>query len=1227
MSKKQLDLMFSQLVQDMEELTADLARDDNEKEQAVENYVNSSLNSSLKDDQKESSKLDPTLRQRNDSISHTYSTPTISSISSISSTPAISSISAIPAIPARSTKYSTSTTFTTSSPSKNNDSNSTTTLITPLSLIESSSNLKSIIPDKNYLTFSPSIPSSSSSTKVAESLNIQPSESNFLTNQVKSSVSPFETNSNSLSNKLKMNYSTSAKSIFDNSNNYDFDSTSCSDIIDTDSDSDSDSDDLSDDDSNESGGESLYKIVKSITSNDKGISPIIIPKVPIPSSNVSLETPKPKLYRAPTGRRPDKNQNLSQEIPVTPIISQKEKIFKPSEIKDVNSENFKQDDSESDDKPLNVIRSKSLRKKDNVPVERIRKDSKASEYISDDSKDRSTYARVDRIRKDSKASEYTSDDSKDRSAYTRVGRIRKDSKASEYISDDSKDKSAYARVERIRKDSKASEYISDDSKDRSTYARVERIRKDSKASEYMSDDTNERGRTRSKTNEYEDHGRAKSKAREIDDRGRTRSKTNDFEDRGRAKSRAREIDERGRAKSRARETDERDRAKSRVREVDERGRAKSKTHEIDERDRAKSRTREKIKHEKQDFEKDFSHISEVKIYVEHIRKHKQISLSPTMTALDVLNFFRNNDVIPNDDVWVLFEIANDLYIERPLRDWECISKVMGTWESEKTNSFTLKKYSHRNSLTLQAFENAVPPMFGWLHVEIKKNKWRKRYCQVKDGALYHSKDMKGTNEILLCSMVSFDVYTCTQMKRRQPTKFGFALKSQEKISLFENPEDYIHFLCADNSEKTNDWVLSIRAAKNNIIRQERPELFGVPDKISPQSSIDSSSPSVSQKTPSPIIAETPYTHQTGSSQWDNLRRHVRSPSKKTPQGSGEYSTDLTQTNSSVTSGPFKNGSLLSYDDKNPPLKPVEVEQVTFVKGSLLASNEVLFEQAKEREKMRRAMGGVGIIKDSSGNTFVQLDDTVKFNKGSLLSKNYNETIQSPTVNLTQTSPVRFNEGSLLAKSKDQSPIETSPTRSGLLVQIDEGVRYNKGSLLAKSKEQSPVETSPTRPGLLIHIDDGISYNKGSLLAKSREQSPIETSPTRSGLLVHIDEGVRYNKGSLLAKSKELSPIETSPTRSGLLIHIDEGVRSNKGKTTPTTTTTTTTTGRTLLEIDMKPDTKHTLTLRNANIQPLLSFVPGENQRNNNSKLRFDESDKDDSEETDYDSNENDSDDA
>lgn len=41
----------------------------------------------------------------------------------------------------------------------------------------------------------------------------------------------------------------------------------------------------------------------------------------------------------------------------------------------------------------------------------------------------------------------------------------------------------------------------------------------------------------------------------------------------------------------------------------------------------------------------------------------------------------------------------------------------------------------------------------------------------------------------------------------------FALKSQDNISMFENTDDYMHYLCADHFEKMNDWVMSIRGAK------------------------------------------------------------------------------------------------------------------------------------------------------------------------------------------------------------------------------------------------------------------------------------------------------------------------------------------------------------------------------------------------------------------------------
>ena len=49
--------------------------------------------------------------------------------------------------------------------------------------------------------------------------------------------------------------------------------------------------------------------------------------------------------------------------------------------------------------------------------------------------------------------------------------------------------------------------------------------------------------------------------------------------------------------------------------------------------------------------------------------------------------------------------------------------------------------------------------------------------------------------------------------RKSPTKFIFALKSQDKIAMFENPDDYIRYLCADHLDKMKDWVLSLRAAK------------------------------------------------------------------------------------------------------------------------------------------------------------------------------------------------------------------------------------------------------------------------------------------------------------------------------------------------------------------------------------------------------------------------------
>ncbi|GBB84612.1 hypothetical protein RclHR1_11190005 [Rhizophagus clarus] len=686
----------------------------------------------------------------------------------------------------------------------------------------------------------------------------------------------------------------------------------------------------------------------------------------------------------------------------------------------------------------------------------------------------------------------------------------------------------------------------------------------------------ERGRAKSRVREEEERGRAKSRVREEEERGRAKSRVRGEEERGRAKSRVREEEERGRAKSRVREEEERGRAKSRVREEEERGRAKSRVREEEERGRAKSRVREEeergstksksnpkepksnIKTRENDrdltrsrtrhrpekveayVEKEEQKITEIKlttqIFIENVRQYRTLSITSTRTALDILNYFRSNETISDSESWTLFEVINEYGLERPIRDWEYIATVIGNWEPDKQNALVLKKYINRSCLTLEGFKNAVPPMFGSLHLEVKKNKWQKRHFLIRDGAVYHCKDAKGNNETFLCSLASFDVYTFTKTVRKSPTKFIFALKSQDKVAMFENPDDYIRYLCADHLDKMKDWVLSLRAAKNNLSRAEYPERFEKTiksdDKLNSEKSPTSENTSELNETNNKVSERRRSTNQ-----WENLRKHVRNsrtlysklennslglvvnPGLKKKESSNGIKDSLnnTEANGDQT---FKEGSLLDFNEKNVSPKQAEPEGATFIKGSLLASSDALFDQAKEREKLRKAMGGVGIVRDPNSSTFVNMNNSVKFNQGSLLDRNNDTTIE-------------YNNNS-----------NNSPT--GRLVQIENGVKFNKGSLLTKSNTQ---KTYKNPSGKLLKIDAPLS---------------------RSAVVQNV-----------------LSP-----------------------------------NGKTLLEIDLKPDAAHTIALRNTNVKPLLSFVPGESNYNISRNLGFNNKNNEESEtDSEYDSNE------
>ncbi|CAG8540494.1 13243_t:CDS:2 [Ambispora gerdemannii] len=761
---------------------------------------------------------------------------------------------------------------------------------------------------------------------------------------------------------------------------------------------------------------------------------------------------------------------------------------------------------------------------------------------------------------------------------------------------------------------------------------------------------NNRERAKSRTRETETDfdkekvstlERANTRSRDTDDRGRSkRVPDNISNDRGRSKSRPRETEERGRSRSKPRETEERrgrskstnrERAISREREMDidfekERDlhlerlkvRGQDETEKSKQLDRAKSR-RDKSKTGDVKNEKEEPKLPEVKIttriYIDDSRQFKTLALTSKMNALNIIEYFRKRNAVEEGNEWTIFELVNEFGLERPLRDWEIVTTVIGSWEPKMSNALLLKKYAYRDSLTVEGLSNGVPPLFGWLHLETKKNKWQKRYFFLKDGSIYHCKDAKGVDPILLCTISNFDVYTLTRTMKKAPKPFVFALKSLDRVAMFENPEDYVHYLCADHKEKMKDWVLSIRNARNQMMLENNPELFSAitGEQTSP------TSPKLSSKILHSLvtlpgdeldIGDKNTEKNSGFSsteQWANVRRHVRPPAKGstgkqlldfTDNPSPPATTMITTTTTATSDeekgdlGVFKSGSLLDYERHNPPLKTVETEVTSFAEGSLLATTEAFFENYKEKEK----------VNSNGGGTLVQINDDVKFHKGSLLEVKVNRDHgdrdhgESNGTLVHIDDDVRFHKGSLLESRGNRDHVD-NVSSNNTLVNIDDELKFHKGSLLATRGTFSPAN----KDNFEMTLPHTPEYNKGSLLARG-----LLTPNGKDTFEISHSQTPEFNRGSLLARgllspskdsfegSSHSSNLRPRPERkfsNGPLISIGSPPTRNGPKITSPSTSPSP--GKKLLQLDLSPDAKHTLNLRNKDFKPLLSFVPGE----------------------------------
>ncbi|KAI8884665.1 hypothetical protein K501DRAFT_332480 [Backusella circina FSU 941] len=464
-----------------------------------------------------------------------------------------------------------------------------------------------------------------------------------------------------------------------------------------------------------------------------------------------------------------------------------------------------------------------------------------------------------------------------------------------------------------------------------------------------------------------------------------------------------------------------------------------------------------------------------RIYIDDANNHKVVQLTNLLTSAMVIQYLKRKGLLDSSDDWTLFEIANSHGVERPIREWEIVLDTVSAWEPDAGNALLVKKYSYHYTLTSEnVLQKSTSLMHGWLSIEYKKGKWQKRYCFIKDNAIYHAKDNKNISSAsILCHLATYDVYTLLQPLKASPTPFVFSIRAQDKSSNFEREGDYIRFLAVEDQDEMKDWVLSIRYTKSNIQYKHHPNRVTNPlahiQLDNEHQRIDKRSNSVKSEEKPKQQQEQPKQDQNEEHASPPLRRHKSTRELQTKSNSNisddhvKYISTLPRSESTrrvdETKKPTRTGTTSrslgrsgttrrTNDEPEGPLVDCS-NPSAFAKGSLLAAKEEQIEQQHRQHE--------------ESNTLIQIDDRVKFSKGSLLEQKVarQKSVRDPLTNTTIIEPEHRRHVSLKRKPTksrhhdaplpNTTPItSTSPPPSSTLLRLDDTPeRFHSRELLGR----------------------------------------------------------------------------------------------------------------------------------------------------------------------------------
>ncbi|GAB7360746.1 hypothetical protein MBLNU230_g0620t1 [Neophaeotheca triangularis] len=207
----------------------------------------------------------------------------------------------------------------------------------------------------------------------------------------------------------------------------------------------------------------------------------------------------------------------------------------------------------------------------------------------------------------------------------------------------------------------------------------------------------------------------------------------------------------------------------------------------------------------------------------HCKKSKiTLPVTPETTAIDLI---KSASTIMSERIdaksAVLLEEFHSVGVVRPIRRYEKIRDVMNSWANDTSNVLLIADPGTGNiepELTAAGVPGLQPQLDKLLlYCSERPGKWDKRYITLKqDGQLVLQKDPeKDRDSTNICHMSDFDIYRPTPEKLRKkikpPKKICFAVKSQQKSSMFESSNNFVHFFCTNSHGAGDDFYNTVQA--------------------------------------------------------------------------------------------------------------------------------------------------------------------------------------------------------------------------------------------------------------------------------------------------------------------------------------------------------------------------------------------------------------------------------